>query len=60
MYADHQVIIAEPEDELQIAVNELNKVIKKYDTKTSSSKTRTMGLNGKNMQTVKLEIERKM
>jgi beta-xylosidase len=38
LYADDQVIIAESEDELQIAANELNKTVKKYYMKTSTTK----------------------
>jgi hypothetical protein len=35
---DDQVILAEGEDELKIAANELNKISKKYDMKISSTK----------------------
>jgi beta-xylosidase len=38
LYADDQVIIAKSEDELQMAVNDLNKIAKKYNIKISSSK----------------------
>jgi hypothetical protein len=47
LYADDQVIIAESEEDLQIAVNELNKIVKKYDMKISTAKTKTIGLCGK-------------
>jgi beta-xylosidase len=60
LYADDQVIVAESEDELQIAVNELNKIVKKYDMKISTIKTKTKGLCGKNIQRVKIEIEGKI
>jgi beta-xylosidase len=60
LYADDQVIIAESEDELQIAVNELNKIVKKYDVKISTTKTKTIRLCGKNIQRVKIEIEGKI
>jgi hypothetical protein len=33
LYADDQIIIAKSDDESQMAVNELNKIIKKYDLK---------------------------
>jgi hypothetical protein len=59
LYADDKVIIAESEDELQIAVNELNK-IKKYDMKTSATKPRTIGLCCKTIQRVKTEIKGKI
>jgi hypothetical protein len=55
-----KVIIGKSEDELQMTVNELNKIAKKYDMKISSSKTKTMGLCGKNIQRVKIEIEGKI
>jgi hypothetical protein len=42
------------EDELQTAVNELNKIVKKYDMKMSTTKTKTIGLCGKNIQRVKI------
>jgi hypothetical protein len=43
-----------------MAVNELNKNIRKYDMKISSSKTKTVGFYGKNIQRVKIEIEGKI
>jgi hypothetical protein len=46
LYADDQVIKAESEDELQISVKELNKIVKKYDMKISTTKTKTIGLCG--------------
>jgi beta-xylosidase len=55
LYADDQVIISESEDELQIAVNELNKIVKKYDVKITTTKTKTVGLCGKNIQRLKIE-----
>jgi hypothetical protein len=60
LYAADQVIIAESEDELQIAANELNKIVKKYDMKISTTKTKTIGLCGKNIRRVKIEIEGKI
>jgi hypothetical protein len=36
--------------------NELNKIVKKYDMKISTTKTKTRGLCGKNIQRVKIEI----
>jgi hypothetical protein len=60
MYADNQVIITKTEDELQMAENELNKIIKKYDTKIFSSRTKTIEFCGKNVQRVKTETERKI
>jgi uncharacterized protein with PhoU and TrkA domain len=60
LYADDQVIIAESEDELQTAANELKKIVKKYDIKISTTKTKTIGLCGKNIQRVKIEIEGKI
>jgi beta-xylosidase len=56
LYADDQVIIAESEDALQIAVNELNKIVKKYDMEISTTKPKTIGLCAKNIQRVKIEI----
>jgi hypothetical protein len=52
-YADHQFIIAKSEDELQMAVNKLNKIAKKC-------KTKTIGLRGKDVQRVKIEIKGKI
>jgi hypothetical protein len=60
LYADDQVIIAKIEDELQMAVNELNKFVKKCDMKISTSKTKAIGVCGKNIQWVKIEIEGKI
>jgi hypothetical protein len=60
LYADDQMIIAESEDELQIAVNKLNKIVKKYDMKISTTKTKSIGLCGKNIQRVKIETEGKI
>jgi hypothetical protein len=60
LYADDQVIIAKSEDKLQMSVSELNKIAKKYYMKISSSKTKTMGLCGKNVQRTKTEIKGKI
>jgi hypothetical protein len=60
LYADDQVILTESEDELQMAVNELDKIVKKYDMKISTTETKTIGLCGKNIQRVKIEIEGKI
>jgi hypothetical protein len=60
LYADDQVIIATPENELQMAVNKLHKIAKKYDMKISTSKTKAIGVCGKNIQWVKIEIEGKI
>jgi hypothetical protein len=46
MYADVQVIIAKSDDELQVAVNEINKRIRKYDMKISHSKTEALRFFG--------------
>jgi hypothetical protein len=54
LYADDQVIIAKSEDELQMAVNGLNRIAKKYDMKVSTSKTKAIGVCSKNMQRVKI------
>jgi hypothetical protein len=43
-----------------VAVNELNKIIKKHDMKISPSKTKAMGFCGKNIKRAKLEIEGKI
>jgi hypothetical protein len=43
-----------------MTVNELNKIIKKYDMRISSSKTKRIGFCGKNLQRVKIEIEGKL
>jgi beta-xylosidase len=56
-YADDQIIITKSEDKLQIAVNELNKIGKKYDMKISTSKTKSMVLCGKYTQRVKIVID---
>jgi hypothetical protein len=59
LHADNQIIITKSEDELQIAVNELNKIGKKYDMKISISK-KSMGLCGKDTQRVKIVIDDKI
>jgi hypothetical protein len=58
--ADDQILITKSEDELQIAVNELNKIGKKYDMKISTSKTKSMGQCGKYTQRVKIVIDDKI
>jgi hypothetical protein len=60
LYADNQVTIAKSNEELQTAVNEPNKIIKKYDMKIPPSKTKEMGFCGKNAKSVKLETEGKV
>jgi hypothetical protein len=60
LYADNQVIIAKSEDELQMAVNELNKIAKKYDVKISTSKTKAIGACCENIQRVKIETAGKI
>jgi hypothetical protein len=60
LYADDQILITRSEDELQIAVNELNKIGKKYDMKISTSKTKSVGLCGKYIQRVKIVIDDKI
>jgi hypothetical protein len=42
LYVDDQVVVAESNDKLQMAVNELNKIIKKYEMTISLSKTKVM------------------
>jgi hypothetical protein len=54
LYADDQVIIAKSENKLQMAVNKLHKIAKKYDIKISTSKTKAIGVCGKNIQRVKI------
>jgi hypothetical protein len=41
-----QVTIANSNDELQMTVNEPNKIIRKYDMKITPSKTKAMGFCG--------------
>jgi hypothetical protein len=60
LYADDQVITANSENELQMAVNKVHKIAKKYDMKISTSKTKAIGVCGKNIQRVKIEIEGKI
>jgi hypothetical protein len=60
LYANDQILITKSEDELQIALNELNKIGKKCDMKTSTSKTKSMGLCGKYTQRVKIVIDDKI
>jgi hypothetical protein len=48
--------MAKSDSELQIAVNELNKIIMKYNMKISPSKTKAVSLCGKNIKMVKPEI----
>jgi hypothetical protein len=56
LYSDDQVIKTKSEDETQMAVNELTKTAKKNDMKISSSKTKTIGLYGRNIKG-KIETE---
>jgi hypothetical protein len=49
-------MLTKSEDLLRMAVKELNKIVKKYDVKISTSKTKTIGVCGKNIQRVKTEI----
>jgi hypothetical protein len=60
MYVDGQVIMAKSEDDLQMTVNELNKIVKKYDMKMSHSETKTIRFCGKNKQRIKIEAEGKI
>jgi hypothetical protein len=60
VYVDDQAMIGKSNDELQMAVNELNKIIKKYDMKISPSKTEARGFRAINLRRVKLEIEGKI
>jgi hypothetical protein len=55
LHANDQVVIAKSKDELQMAVNELNKSAKEYDMKISTSKTKEIGVCGKNIQSVKID-----
>jgi hypothetical protein len=43
-----------------MAVNKLYKIAKKYDMKISTSKKKAIGVCGKNIQWVKIEIEGKI
>jgi hypothetical protein len=43
-----------------MVINELNKTVTKYHMKILSSKIKTMGLCGKNIQRVQIEIEGKI
>jgi hypothetical protein len=43
-----------------MAVNELNKIAKKYNMEISPSKTKAMGFCGRNIKRVELEIEGKI
>jgi hypothetical protein len=43
-----------------MVVNELDKTAKKYDTKISTFKIKTLGVCGKIIRTVKIEIEGKI
>jgi hypothetical protein len=47
LYAYYQATIVKSNDELQVAVNELNEIIKRYNMKISPSKTKAMGFCGK-------------
>jgi hypothetical protein len=42
-----------------MAVNELNKFSKKYEMKISTSKTKAIGVCGKNIKHIRIEIEGK-
>jgi hypothetical protein len=59
LYADDQVLIAESEVELQIAVNELDKIVKKYDMKISTTKTKTIELCGETFKWSKYKLKAK-
>jgi sorting nexin-29 len=56
LYADDQIILAKT-DKLQIAANTLNEIARKYSMKTSTTKTQSMAVCGKNMQRAKIVID---
>jgi hypothetical protein len=59
LYAD-QVIIAKSEDDLQVTVNELNKIAKKCNMKISTSKTKAIGVCDKTHKGSKQNLKVKL
>jgi hypothetical protein len=57
LYADEQIILAETEEELQIAANTLKRTALKYNMKISTAKTKCMAIYGKKMQRAKIVID---
>jgi hypothetical protein len=60
LYADDQILITKSENDLQFAAYQLNRITRKYGIKISTLKSKTMGMCGKNIQRVKIEIEGKI
>ena len=59
-FADDQVILAENEEELQRATNNLNQVAKNYNMTISKTKTKSMALKGKTQKRIKIVIDQKI
>jgi hypothetical protein len=59
LYVDDQVITAESEYELHIAVCELNKIVKEYGMKITTTKTKIIGLCGKTFKGSKQKLKAK-
>jgi len=56
LYADDQILMATPEDELQIMAYHLNLIAGKYKVTISSTKTKSMAMCGNYIQRVKIVI----
>ena len=57
-YADDTVLLAETKEDLQLIINEVNKVGKEYGMKMNANKTKTMVITRKeNTPQIKLEID---
>jgi hypothetical protein len=50
LFADNQVLLAETEDHLQENVTKLNKILKLYNMRISTNKTKAMAMEGKYMR----------
>ena len=60
LYADDQILMATSEDELQKMAYQLNLIARKFKMTVSSTKTKSMGMCGNNIQRVKIVINDKI
>jgi hypothetical protein len=57
LFADDQVLLAETEDHLQENVAKLNKILKLYNMRISTNKTKALAMEGKYMRRTKIIID---
>ena len=56
LYADDQILMATSEDDLQTMAHHLNLIARKYNVTISSTKTKSMTMQGNHIQRVKIVI----